>query len=119
LKYKDLFAQFPNLYRSEPSFSIGEGWFTPVKQLSLELETMILAISEIDRGEYRAAQVKDKFGELRFYMNKSTPEMLEAIRECEFICSHTCHLCGERADDREAGGGHSSPVCVVHFVHES
>jgi hypothetical protein len=57
----------------------------------------------------RAAQVKEKFGTLRFYMTHATEEMFELIEAAEAESEHTCESCGEPG---EIGGqGWVSCLC--------
>lgn len=70
-------------------------------RLSAVLEAMIVELPE--PGGYYAVQVKQKYGELRFYMNHSTVEMDEAIEKAEEESRQTCERCGkegELCDDR-------------------
>lgn len=72
----------------------GEGWFTLLRELSAKLEALIVRLPLDARKEYRAEQVKEKFGTLRFYMSALTDEMSEAIRVAEEASAKTCELCG-------------------------
>lgn len=100
-----LCRDFPNLYRMRNSddrrhsmrfgFSCGDGWEGTIRRLSEKIEKMILALPEADRASCFAAQVKEKFGGLRFYMTASTTEMETAISEAEEECIRTCEVCGK------------------------
>lgn len=46
-------------------------------------------------GPPRAAQVKEKFGTLRFYMTHQTEEMSDIIRTAEMKSAKTCEECGK------------------------
>ena len=51
-------------------FECMDGWFLLLRNLSLGLEALILAMPEEERKPFRAAQVKEKFGTLRFSYNE-------------------------------------------------
>jgi len=99
-----LCEEFPLLYanrhaswRETPmGFGIecGKGWFALLRDLSAKLEALILRLPLEERKKYRADQVKEKFGTLRFYMTALTDEMSEAIRAAEAASAETCELCG-------------------------
>lgn len=60
-----------------------DDWFEILKEASLKLEQLILKIPLKLQPQYKAAQVKNKFGQLRFYMSKTTPKMDEIISKAE------------------------------------
>lgn len=51
-----------------------------------------------DENKIIICQIKEKFGELRFYVDNSTPEVDKMISEAEVKCMHTCELCGSEED---------------------
>lgn len=99
-----LCADFPNLYRDRNAsmqttcmcwgFEVGDAWEPLIRDLSAKLETMIMEQPPGEREFYAAAQVKEKYGTLRFYMTSSTEEMDKAIEEAERVSAVTCESCG-------------------------
>lgn len=74
---------------------IGEGWSELVENLIVEL---------IDLGwDRQVAQVKEKFGELRFYIGVGTDEMFAAISRGERRSVRVCNRCGRRGRRRRSG----------------
>ncbi len=73
----------------------GPGWKAILELLSEKLERMIEAIPESERRHSYASQVKEKFGELRFYMACATDEMRDAIADAMKECLVTCETCGK------------------------
>lgn len=67
------------------------------------------------RQHYRASQVKEKFGSLRFYMNYSTPEMDKLIDEAEKESALTCEECGKSGKPRSKGKGWLYTACNEHI----
>lgn len=104
---KYLGEKYPLLYRGlrnpkerygiRYGFECGDGWFKLLDVLSAKLEALIAA-TEPDEDGLRpyVHQVKEKFGGLRFYMDRrESEEMSEAIREAEKAAYQTCEGCGE------------------------
>lgn len=100
----------PNLYKDRYAsiqtscmgwgFDIGDGWRNIVKDLSIKLEKLILALPKDERASYCASQVKEKFSSLHFYMTSSTDEMEKLISEAEEKSAITCEVCGTSGKTR-------------------
>lgn len=69
-------------------WEVGEGWKPLVEELikRLKLET---------NWDGEIFQVKEKFGELRFYIGAGSPEIWKIIDEYEEKSRHTCEVCGQ------------------------
>ena len=93
-------------------FNCGDGWEPIIRRLSARLEAMIAAMPENDRSRFRASDVKQKLGELRFYVEDHTLEIDEAIREAEREASCTCEECG-RPGTRGKSGGYVAVWCTA------
>jgi hypothetical protein len=100
---EELCKKYPNLYRDRnepPSKSClhwgfpRDGWFELIDKASAVLEAEILKLPEEQRIDYRASQVKEKFGTLRFYLHNETDAMRAAIRVAESESAKTCEQCG-------------------------
>lgn len=90
-----LFDNFPKLYQPDPKlqnnlmafgFECGDGWFEIIKELSEKL-------NQTENPPY-VEQVKEKFGELRFYVASATDEQYALIEEAEEKAVRTCEICG-------------------------
>jgi hypothetical protein len=70
----------------------GKGWWPIIADLDIEL-------SEID-PDYSVYQVKEKFGNLRYYYAPSFPEFAKQMNDLvsvyEFKCALTCEATGNR-----------------------
>jgi hypothetical protein len=134
---KKLQTNFPVLYppfdpnypqgphNTEFRFSVGDGWFQLLFDLSTKLEPLcrkekgITAIQNIVQGEFatlrwpHATQVKSKFAALRFYVSYSTDEMEEHIQEAETLSRSICIECGMTGRMRD--NGMRGPFCDQHF----
>lgn len=108
-----LIADFPHLYANRHEimsvtsmcwgFACGNGWHEIIRNLSAKLEALILLLPEKSRRDCAAAQVKEKFGGLRFYMDSATDEMYALIREAESESFKTCEECGAPGVVRNKG----------------
>ena len=111
---KKLFDKYPNLYgdRSLPAekscmcwgLSVGDGWYDILDRLSAKLEPMGI----------KAAQVKEKFGGLRFYFygyseRDNVEEAYEYVNEAEAEAAKTCEQCG--APGQLYGQGWLTTLC--------
>lgn len=108
--------------------SVGDGWYQIIYDLSLKLEILINkyiqenpricehcdieehlhnidnACSTFSLKHPKAAQVKEKFGGLRFYMsNGSTKEMEACIDLAEALAGETCEVCGKPGTETDSG----------------
>lgn len=100
-----LVKDFPNLYcdrygkPNETSmcwgFSCSDGWYQIIYDVSAKLEALILQLPESERKNYRAVQVKEKFGGLRIYLRSATDEMDKLIGAAEDLSYQTCEMCGQ------------------------
>lgn len=84
-------------------FECGDGWEPLIRALSAKLEAAIAALPEADQPNYKAMQVKEKFGTLRFYLTMGSDEMFAACDEAEAHSAETCEGCGQLGKRR--GGG--------------
>jgi len=81
-------------------FSHGDGWYNLIDELSAKLEPYGVV----------AAQVKEKFGGLRFYLDypkhlskEQVDEIREIKNECEQRSYKICENCGEPGKVRRGG----------------
>jgi hypothetical protein len=99
-----LVKQFPGLYSDvgtttprESLMSFGfeceTGWFQLLWDLSTELTAAIEA--EPDWWAIKAAQVKEKYGTLRFYLVGSPDKLQDIVDKYEHLSAKTCELCAK------------------------
>jgi len=110
---EQLCQKCPNLYADRNlsimescmawGFDCMKGWFPIIWDLSLKLEAIISSLPEAERTKYKAAQVKEKYGTLRFYMTAETDEMDKLIGEAEKVSTITCEYCGQPGKLRNTG----------------
>lgn len=92
----------PDTYRYDGFMgTVGKGWVPILDRLARRL----IALG----WDRRVAQIKEKFGGLRFYSDSLTSEMHEAVREAEAESFRTCEDCGAPGEHR--GGGWIRTLC--------
>jgi len=110
---KKLLADFPDLYKQHKlpithtcmcwGFETGDGWFDIIYNLSKKISKIA--------PQCEAAQVKEKFGSLRFYTDNSTDEVEKLIDEAEKESYKTCEFCGSKEDVFQTEGWIST-ICI-------
>ena len=81
---KTLVTRYPGLYDKHFIFECGDGWFDLIDNLSRAI-----------CGKAVAAQVKQKYGTLRFYCDEETSSVRFDIEDAERESETTCEVCGE------------------------
>jgi len=117
-----LCRDFPRLYRLRDGsmertamcwgFTCGDGWYELIRHLSEYLEKEIEKyVDECpeDTNPPCAAQVKEKFGTLRFYMHTETDPMSQLINAAEHASAFICEQCGRAGKLR--GGNWLRTLC--------
>jgi hypothetical protein len=110
-----LVVKYPKIFSRVKWFEHGDGWYNIIDSLCscLQAESN-RRIRELDKDdpEYPekaedlqvvAAQVKEKFGGLRFYIGSGSPEIYAMIRMAEAISTRTCEDCGSPGKTRPGG----------------
>lgn len=113
-KFEEYQKKYPNLFKEHPrsGFYLPEGWEQLVDSLCSVLEHHISYLSEEERGKMYCAQVKEKFGGLRFYMNMENQYISGAIAAAEIMSFHVCDVCGLPGSRRM--GGWVRTLCDLH-----
>jgi len=97
-----LYLRFPNIFKglNKPltdslmvfGFECGDGWYDLIYQLCEEIEKQSL-LEDVCVPE--AIQVKEKFGELRFYVSGTTSSILDVIEDAADKSEKICEICGQ------------------------
>ncbi len=103
-KYDALYKKYSFL-SEVVMFECGEGWFEILSELCAKLDALQLG------PNFKADQIKEKFGGLRFYINGLTvPKRKKGgvhklIAEAENKSAKTCEWCGKLGRKVEFNGG--------------
>lgn len=89
-------------------FECGNGWYKIIEEAAKKLEPLIVAVIAKDPkawefGYYRATQIKEKFGTLRFYSSGGTKEMQDIMDKAMKQSSKICEVCGKPGKLRDDG----------------
>lgn len=87
-----------------------DGWRAAFgEQMCDEILAALNLLSENAKNEYRIIQIKEKFGELRWYSTWTSAELDKVIDKYSYISSRTCIKCGKQAE--YISKGWISPWC--------
>lgn len=108
-RIQEFYSKYPLCFPKPPycGFSCGEGWFGPLNELCSKIEQILTRLPEDERG-FQVAQVKEKFGGLRFYIdgpkNKEAYDDIQVlIGNAESACYKLCEDCGNPGTRRNSG----------------
>ena len=89
---EDTTSRFPGLVRDIEScdFAVGDGWQAIIEDLCFDLDALCIP-------SLRVAQVKEKFGGLRFNVKGAgeNPLVYNRILRAEVEAATTCEVCGQ------------------------
>jgi hypothetical protein len=86
---------------------VDAGWLPLLDRLATDLKAL--------GWKGKVAQIKEKFGGLRFYAEDTEPPMEARIRLAELESARTCEVCGRPADlGPIAGGSWIQTLCAIH-----
>jgi hypothetical protein len=110
VKYNDMItaAQAGDLNLIDEYF---DGWKNSDEAITRAIEQGLRKV-EIPVPQVTAAQVKEKFGTLRFYYSGGDDEISGMVRMAEAMSSVTCEECGTPGKQR--GGGWVRTLCDQH-----
>lgn len=123
---KKLMEDFEPLYRNwrGPGFECGDGWYELLRALGEELcSNWIQAKNRLRRAEAKgepteelrriereafervpvAAQVKEKYGSLRFYADGLDDAGHSAVSLAERFSERVCEVCGDKGEPTKGG----------------
>ena len=119
IKFLDWINDYPlQLLHCIPSYTeldaMDEGWRKAFGiQMCKEIRAALLNHGWKFLFKYRITQIKEKFGELRWYDEFSTQDIQDIIRKYEDISRHTCIVCGKPATKMSTGW--ICPYCDEHI----
>ena len=98
LKTRDIFTNepFPEWEYFTMLDDMPDGWR---KSFGVDMceEVKEILIKEGKLEEYQVRQIKEKFGELRWYGNYISPELSKVLNKYTKLSRMTCMICGEKA----------------------
>jgi len=111
---KKLLDKYPTLYNQQHfwGFECGDGWYNIIDNLSGAIITYTNPQTEFNVFNVVIAQVKEKFGGLRFYADNTDRVVDGMIWLAEHMSENTCETCGNRGEMR--GGSWLVTLCDKH-----
>lgn len=113
-----IMERFPEVYGPPPwsikktslawGFACGEGWYPLIERLSADLADIIREDGLI---RFRAQQVKQKLGELRFYARGGNERTAYRVAQAQMEAAETCEHCGTRSAQKKSLGGWLTTTC--------
>jgi len=89
-----LVAKYPNLFRRTKVIPVGIGWAHIIESLLEIIDHHVSTLPLEQREKIHVAQIKEKFGGLRFYLTDDTPYIQGAISFASLMSEATCEDCG-------------------------
>lgn len=95
---------------------VGPGWFPLLYRALSEIDALV-----VPGVEFKIAQIKEKFGTLRFYVDVDGPpeivDKINAIAErAENETETTCEECGKLGKTSDWHDGYYQTLCVDHAI---
>lgn len=120
-----LHRRFPKIYGENADVCIDSGWQNIIFQLSLSIQNRIDFVNARHEkypdleGEpieqVVVAQIKEKFGGLRFYYDGGDDYIAGLVEMAESWAGHTCEVCGQPGKSRDLSW--LKTLCEEHY-HE-
>lgn len=102
-------TDYPKAFLSPFYFDCNDGWYNI---LSPVISYIHLYNTNNPGDPIEIIQIKEKFGTLRFYTDRSTNLLSALIEEAEELSEKTCDICGKEGELR--GGGWLRTLCDEH-----
>jgi len=104
-------AKDPQASLMKYGFECGDGWYEIVYNLFERLEPLVAGLDS-SYLHFQVVQGKEKFGELRIYLNGSTDEMDQVINDAISTSKRTCEECGQPGTLQHGVSGWMKTLCA-------
>ena len=109
MKLDQLIVSYPKLFSSSFYFECGEGWYDLLDHLCGLIQNHV---THVGLDQVEVTQVKEKFGELRFYYMGGDEYIDGAVVLAMNLSTHICDICGNPG--KLMGKGWMRTVCDEH-----
>lgn len=111
-EFCDLMEQtYPKIFINDyGGFAVGPGWWNIIQLLCFNIQTYL--DNNTDVPQVTATQVKEKFGELRFYYDGGDKQIQQMVFDAEDLSVKTCEMCGNSGTRRT--GFWIKTLCDAH-----
>jgi hypothetical protein len=113
-KNDEFFTKYPEFFNREVEISTGDGWYHILDALFKNMKWHVEWKQKHtpDFPIPKIAQIKEKFGGLRFYYDGGDETITGMVYMAEAWAERTCETCGERGETRT--GGWVRTLCDKH-----
>lgn len=115
--FETMKTRFPNAIGNLQYLETPAGWNRLLLQCAKEMEKTISQLPKSKHHLFGAAQIKEKFGGLRWYTDNWHDSFEEIIKKYETLSYRTCEVCGKDAKTKNEKGWVVT-VCKDHENHE-
>jgi len=100
--FPELFIHIDNPRASLMGFGCGcdDGWFGLVYNLTKDIYDEAKKTGVLCNDDFYVVQIKEKFGQLRYYITYGNDEIFKLIEEAERVSATICEWCGEEGKIR-------------------
>jgi hypothetical protein len=115
---KQMEEKYPKMFANPyGGFAIGEGWWPIIESLCANIQSHTDWWNKNREArpvveQVVVAQIKEKFGGLRFYYDGGDDQISGMVRMAESWASHACEECG--APGTAGGKGWIKTLCSTH-----
>lgn len=110
--FDELKKEYPKIFDSDFFFEVKEGWIQLLRKMCQEFSKLPA------HSIKKAAQVKSKFGGLRFYTENYSELMQTIIKKYEVKSFYICEDCGSEILERDNVKYHKTQ-CVICLVNSA
>jgi hypothetical protein len=112
---KKMEERFPAMFvGAYGGFAVGKGWWHIIETLCANIQSHIDWANRKEQvvSQVVVAQVKEKFGGLRFYYDGGDETIHGMVRMAEAWAGASCETCGDKGESRR--GGWIRTLCDKH-----
>jgi hypothetical protein len=118
-KYEHLFTKNERRAVAMFGFECGDGWYKILEQLIDHIDSYIKHKYKDKEFDFQIAQIKEKFGGLRFYFDGGDDVIHELVRYTENLSYHTCEYCGSNQNVMRSQGWIITACKPCTLTHEN
>lgn len=100
---KKLNEDFHKIFPEQFYFECSDGWFDLIYKLCADIDAVCEKLNLTVNDWPHASQIKEKFGTLRFYVDRGIDPVYDLIEAAEALSAKTCECCGLPGKCRSGG----------------
>lgn len=108
---QEIISSYPEIFRELPWFECADGWNDLIDKLC---QVIMQECHEQGWTPPAVTHIKEKFGELRFYVSPTTDEIYDIIDRATVLSRHICEVCGQPGETRLINRHWLRTTCDLH-----